>query len=506
MEQVVDNQVLMKQHLLALRRRKLEKVKTFGLPFYRPHPKQDAFHRAGKYKRRMYRAGNRSGKSEAGVAEDCAHFLGERVWYDKDDPARYAGIRQGRTKGIVITTDWDKVDEVFTGQGRGGDVGKLWRKLPSDYVVKTRKNHSGVIDYVEGRDGSVIRFDTVKSFSMNPMGAESSDYDWVHWDEPPPEAMHKAIGRGLMDRGGCEWFTLTPLSEPWINDLFFPNIKAVKDLGIHEQRRDGRLISWVISGSTYDNPYLSAVDIADFEATLTEDEKECRIRGIPLSMSGMVYKSFDYDRHVLDKPPAGWKDFSTPPKSWPIYISIDTHPQTPDAVLFVAVSPHQQYFIFDELFVRLVTDELCNLIRDMTTHRGYTIANPIKLEPAAWINDPVTGSCIAEEFMKNGFIVEKASKSLSHGIRNMEALFQRENCIYVAPHCRRWLYEISHYTYTKENKPSDKDDHLMECMYRMFINEPVFFDVFERAPTSIGHEAITEEALSMSLSDDDLDW
>lgn len=482
--------ILLKQQLLALKREKLEKVKKFGLAFYKPHAKQDAFHRAGAYKRRMYRAGNRSGKSQAGVAEDCAHFLGERPWYGKDDPARYEGIKPGRSKGIVITTDWDKVDEVFTGQGRGGDVGKLWKFLPDGYVVKTRKNHSGVIDYVEGRDGSVIRFDTVKSFMMNPMGAESSDYDWIHWDEPAPQPMHKAMNRGLIDRGGKEWFTLTPLSEAWINDLFFPNIKATKSTKEFQQDRNGRPLSWVVTGTTYDNPYLSKDDIEDFESSLTEEEKLCRIHGIPLAMSGMVYKSFDYDKHVLKELPKGFEDFFSPPRNWPVYISIDPHPQTPHAVLFVAVSPLGQKFIFDEIFEQVVIEQLVEQIFQKTTFRGYTIANPTKCDPFAWINDPVTGSCMADEFMRHGLLVEKASKNKSHGILNMEAEFRKENNIYVNPYLRRWLFEISHYTYDKENKPRDKDDHLMEAMYRLFINEPVYFEPNSKEPTSLGHTSI----------------
>jgi len=489
---IQEQEILLKrQEELLLLQKKVELVRAFGLPFYRPHTKQEAFHRAGRFKRRMYRAGNRSGKSQCGVAEDCAHFLGERPWYAKDDPARYEGIRQGRTKGLIVTTDWDKADEVFTGKGRSGDVGKIWRNLPND-DYKTKKNHSGVIDYIESKDGSVIRIDTIKSFSMNPMGSESSDYDWVHWDEPPPQAMHKAVNRGLMDRGGCEWFTLTPLSEPWINDLFFPNVNMVKSQDILAQERNGRPISWVVSGSTYDNPYLSREEIEEFEFLLSDDEKACRIHGLPLSMSGMVYKSFDYDKHVLQDSAIGWDDFNTPPKNWPIYVSIDPHPQTPHAVIFIAVSPHDQKFIFDELFVHCTIETLSEYIKEKTIDRGYTLANPVKCDPMAWIPDPITGSCIADEFFRCGIMVEKASKSKAHGIMNMEAQFRKDNNIYVAPNLTRWLYEVSHYNYDKENKPADKDDHLMEAMYRLFINDMPFFDVFEEALTSLGHEPITD--------------
>jgi hypothetical protein len=84
--------------------------RNFGLCFYVPHEKQDNFHRAGAFKHRLWESGNRGGKSTGGVAEDCAWLVGERAWYQKSDPARTLGIPQHPVKGLVITTDWDKVD------------------------------------------------------------------------------------------------------------------------------------------------------------------------------------------------------------------------------------------------------------------------------------------------------------------------------------------------------------------------------------------------------------
>ena len=54
------------------------------------------------------------------------------------------------------------------------------------------------------------------------MGQESSQWDWIHVDEPIPEAMWIANSRGLMDTGGSAWFTCTPIAEQWINKFFLP--------------------------------------------------------------------------------------------------------------------------------------------------------------------------------------------------------------------------------------------------------------------------------------------
>jgi len=143
-----------------------------------PHPGQDAFHRAGGRKYRMVRCGNRYGKSTMGAAEDVAWLKGERVWLPKNDPARYIGIPQRPVKGLVITTDWDKVDEIWTSE-RGDQPGKIWRFLAKGEVKSKKRNHSGAIEQIELNNGSVLRFDTVESFKKNPMASESSDWDFT---------------------------------------------------------------------------------------------------------------------------------------------------------------------------------------------------------------------------------------------------------------------------------------------------------------------------------------
>ena len=62
----------------------------------------------------------------------------------------------------------------------------------------------------------------------NPMGLESSQWDWIHVDEPIPEGMWNAVSRGLMDTGGSAWFTCTPIAEQWINEFFLP-VKMMKN-------------------------------------------------------------------------------------------------------------------------------------------------------------------------------------------------------------------------------------------------------------------------------------
>lgn len=452
--------LLVKRQKAELLAKKVQAMRADGLPFYRPHPKQDSFHRSPA-KRRGAFTGNRFGKSTMGCAEDCAHLRGERPWYPKSDPARTSGIPQHPVKGLVVVNDWDKAKEIWTGQD-----GKLWKFLPSDGFVKsTSRNHSGAIDTVVCASPfggvSTLRFDTVRSWLSNPLGSESSDWDFVHVDEPCPEGMFKAVARGLVDRDGKAWFTLTALSEPWITDAFDPD-------GVFKD------ISFVIDGSIYDNIYLGASAISAYEATLTDDEKECRLYGKPLHKAGLVYKSFQRDRHLLSVLPKSWASWMEPPREWSYYLYIDPHPHLPHMVLFLAVDPFGRKYYFHDIFSKCLIKELCQQIKTVLDGRRLV---RVRCDPLAFTEDPVHDTTMADEFMSCGIAVEKASKDLSRGILRVQEDLVKPDHPYFTPNCRRTLWEIQRYHWDEQtNKPVDKDDHAMECLYRSVLDEPCYVE------------------------------
>lgn len=478
LEYVSADLLTLARRKLALRHERLNLLKRFGLLAYRPHAKQELFHRAANYKRRMVRAGNRFGKSLMGCAEDLAYCYGERVWMPKDDPARKLGIPDHPVKILVITTDFDVVDSVWTSQ-RQTPPGKIWQLMPEGFVKKVERNSSGVIDHIFFANGSSITWNTVKSFQNDPLSLESVDWDCIHVDEPCPEAMWKAAARGLIDRNGTAWFTLTPLREMWINDMFFPRrLKDSSDKAIQQGSR------WAIQGATRDNTFLTEEAIAEFEATLTKDERECRLKGLPLEMSGLIYKDFDWDRHVLQQVPFGWRSYAEPPRSrvtpaglisgYTVYVAIDPHPQTPHAVLFCAVSPENYKFFWREIFEHTVISHLSSRIID--TYAGYYVAD-VLCDPLAYINDPITGTNIADEFANNGIVVTKSTKDLSTGILRVQEELRKENNLFFSPELEETLWEIERYVWDeKTNKPVDENDHMMENLYRLILRRPVFID------------------------------
>jgi hypothetical protein len=461
-----------KVELEKLLKRKAALVAKNPLRYYKPHPKQEEFHRHGDMKHRAVFAGNRFGKSLLGVSEDAAWLQGHRPWIAKDDPDRTKGIPQWPVKLLCVTTDWDMVDAVFTSQR--GDGGKLWKALPSGFVKAVRRNHSGSIDTVECENGAIMRFDTVKSFATNPQGSESLDWDGIHFDEPLTEDHYKAVSRGMIDRGGKDWFTLTPIREPWIFDKFHARDEegGIKDHSAFKNH-------WSIRGSTYDNPYLSPAEIADFEESLSEDERTCRIEGIPLELSGLVYKEFSYSKHVYKDVPDGWEAMDRPPREWPVIVSIDPHPQTPSMVLMAAVGPQQRIFFFDEIFQKVMIIDLCDQILAKTSRflRVKYICDPL-----AFIKHPVTGAqSMAEDFYRKKVMILQSIKDLQGGIIRVKQELKTPDRLWFSRNLRETMFEFTHYVWDqKENKPRDKDDHAMECMYRLLLENPRYYDTKER--------------------------
>ena len=499
------------RRLQALQKKK-KLMKEFGLLYYTPHKKQVMFHANADFRFRLARCGNRFGKSDMGVSEDLAFALGERPWIPEGDPNRYVGIPKRPTKGLVIAADLDKVNEIFTGDGSKGHVGKIWKKISKKIVVGQNKGGNGVIINlrIKGKYGeSVIDFDTRSAYKINPMGSESSDYDWCHIDEPIEEGHWKAILRGLTDRGGKAWFTCTLIEQPWISDFFFkqqvgpgeeepPPADQTKEM-YSLVEASGRKVKWVMTGSIYDNPYLTEDNIKDFLQTLTPEEQECRISGSPMHLAGLIYKEFKSPIHRMDNKPEGWASMSDPPKNYTIYVSIDPHPRTPHAVLFIAVSPRGKAVIFDEIFESCTTKELTKKITEITKHRH---THTILMDPSAWIEDQRTKYCMADDMQENGLYgVQKGSKDLKRGILAVKETWKAQTLL-VTANCRTFLWEISRWAWADKNgvptnKPVDKDDHLMECLYRLVL------EGLSYSPPTNRHDHVPDEAFTNDLSIND---
>jgi hypothetical protein len=482
-----------KKQLAALMERRRKLVETNGIEFYRPHYKQHLFHSRDK-RYRYVRCGNRWGKSQSGTAEDVAWALGERVWYKNkfdllngqgevvgvhegkaNHPLVTQGIPQRPTKGCILVQDWDKAEDVFTSESDGVGKGKLFQYIPKKSYLGPIKGGKGQVVgvKVKSRWGGVstIMLDTVRSFKQDKAGHESSAWDYVHIDEPVPEDMWFAYRRGLMDTGGPMWCLCTQLNEPWLNDFFIPNPR----MELSEEGDDFG-DRFVITGSSFDNPYIRDEEIQSFADDLSEEARQIRIYGGSSNAMGLVYDEFHPELHTYHECPVGWKSVNMPPSNYTIRFAIDYHSSmnTPATVLFAATAPTGHVYFYEEIFDKVMIPELCERILNIVD--GNFVALAI-MDPHAFIVSPRDGSTAADDFEVCGIFCDKAPKDLTRGIlATNQALKERMPdggpWLNFGSHLLQTHYEFDRYIWDPQRpgKPRDENDHMMECLYRLVIS------------------------------------
>jgi hypothetical protein len=395
------------------------------------------------------------------------------------------GIPRHPVKGLLVVNDWDKATEIFTNRaGSYENWGELFKLIPKDALGRPHVSRGGHIDQIPvkrlnefGGGESVLYVDTVESYKHANMSAESSYWDFFHLDEPCPRPMFVAHKRELVDRNVKFWVSCTPLSEMWINDEFVPNdrhvVEAAPEGLSFDKLAAGQGSRFMITWSVYDNPYNSKEAIAEFEAGLNREERECRLFGLPLNMAGLIYKEFVYDLHVLCDVPKGWERYASPPKSYTIRVWFDYHIRLPQAVLFFATDEKERVFVYDELFTENLIDPVAREIVRKT--KGYFVAD-YEIDKLAVIPHPVTEESILDELAKYDLYFEPATKDLALGINKVrERLSERDPfgnpTIFFSPRVAQTLFEFTHYVYDpKTNKPRDEDNHMMENLYRAVLN------------------------------------
>lgn len=165
-------------------------------------------------KRRIFEAGNKIGKTHIGLMEDLAHLMGFRPWLLPTDPDYKIEIKLPNIGMIGCETYKHSVAE---------KIEPMLRYLtPSICQPVFKPGPTGVLNVLtlpfdcEGRKCGSKLF--IRSYDEEPSAFEGIDFDFLHWDEPPPLKIFLAAERGKVVTNAPSWFTMTPLKEPWIFD------------------------------------------------------------------------------------------------------------------------------------------------------------------------------------------------------------------------------------------------------------------------------------------------
>jgi hypothetical protein len=196
-------------------------LREFPLFFIEMNDAQERFIRVknakGKTpKRRFFEAGNKIGKTYIGIAEDIAHMMGFRPWLPKDDPDYVIDIAVPNNGLVGCETMMHSVAE---------KIEPMFRYLvPKICQPVFKPGPTGTCIWIElkydawgKKCGSKVH---LRSYDQRPDTYEGLDAHFYHWDEPPPVKILTAAERGKVVTNAPSWFTMTPLKEPYILDMF----------------------------------------------------------------------------------------------------------------------------------------------------------------------------------------------------------------------------------------------------------------------------------------------
>ena len=367
---------------------------------------------------------------------------------------------KGAIKGRIIAKDFQKgVGEVI--------IPFLDEWLDESLIAKKIKNSIGIFVKYKLKCGSV--FD-ILSHEQNTEQYEGWKGHIAWFDEPPPRDKYIATLRGLVDFRGRNWLTLTPLTQPWIYDEIYTNADADR---IH-----------CVTVNMRDNPHLGEEAIRAFAASLTEEEKEARLHGKFLHLSGLVYKEFNPHDHIVD-------DFEIPPL-WTRYWAIDPHERTPTAIMWVAVDPNGNKYIYDELWLEGM--DIRSICMAVHAQEGEDKPRIRLIDPHNDKDNAIAGGFnVRKELMKYGVFTERGNSDTKLGKsrirKDLKPMYQHLSktvrpALQVFRSCSQTIYEFQHYLWDdfkhnkeekgKRDQVKKKDDHFMDCLRYIYNYDPRF--------------------------------
>jgi hypothetical protein len=372
-------------------------------------------------------------------------------WYPKD--LRFTGPIKGR----IGAKDFQKgVGEVI--------IPFLEEWLDMALIRKKTRNPIGIPVKWELKNGS--QFD-ILTYEMSTEQYEGWRGHIAWFDEPPPRDKYIATLRGLVDFKGRNWLTLTPLTQPWIYDDIYT-------------KSDGKRI-YVVTTDIRDNPHLTEDAIKEFEKNLTEEEKEARLHGHFLHLSGLIYKEFS-DKNICEAPKLK--------AHWTRYFCIDPHPRTPTACLWLAVDPNGNQYVYDELWLEDM--DLEQIAHAIHAQEGSLPPFYRFIDPAMDKDNELAGGFNPrKELMKYGIYCQRANTDPYLGQSRIKKALKSSYVpqygtempeLRISRHCRKTIYEFQHYIWSErkhnnehfdqKQTPHKKNDHFMDCLRYIYNADP----------------------------------
>lgn len=418
------------------------------------HKKQLEFHKCQKKNRWVF-GGNRSGKTECGAVETV--YLARGIHpYRKNKPISCWVV--SLSKQVQRDVAQAKVLHYLK---------KQW--IEKIVMAKGRQDsaESGVIDFILVRNvfGSLSKIG-FKSCDQGREKFQGTSLDFVWFDEEPPYDIYLECKMRVLDRSGEIFGTMTPLKGlTWVYNEIYLN-----------EHNDENV--WTIQMEWADNPYLSQKEIEEMSASISAEELESRRYGKFMQCGGLVYNSFDENKHVIEP-------FEIP-KDWQDNISIDPGLNNPLSAHFYARDYDGNVYVIAEHYEKgKEVDWHAQKIKEIASRLGWKTNRNGFLE--ALIDSAATQKTLAstknvvELFYENGILTNpRVNKDMFTGINIVKRYLCDANGkthLYIFKNCVNLIREIKSYWWGDDDLPIKKDDHCLDEMryYLVSLNQDKAF-------------------------------
>lgn len=309
--------------------RKLSERIRYFEPTAPPYNDQRAFFESTAKERWIF-GGNRSGKTEAGIADLILFATGKH-------PVRSL-VHRPPVNIRVVCTSWD--------EGVKDIIVPKFREL---VIRSDLKGGSWNTGYSPGwgrlsfKNGSNVRFMTSEQ-RVNKHGGVKLHA--VYFDEHHPEPYYKENIMRLVDYNGFLVGMMTPEEGvTWEADHV-----ENPPLGV-------KIDYWFFK--TRLNPHLSQGGIDDVVASIKDPRQAlAKLEGRFVPLTGMVFPMYDKAKMLIPDPTF------TIPKDWPRTFCIDPHLRKPSALMWVAWDVKEEIaYIYRTYKVKKTVSELAEFIR-----------------------------------------------------------------------------------------------------------------------------------------------
>jgi hypothetical protein len=405
------------------------------------------FHNS-KAKIRAIFAGNRSGKTVAGLVDMIWIALGiHPVWSEMYPPP---------VRLRIVTTDFDNgVRKIIVPYLRE------WTPRERIKIHYTDRNRQITFD-----NGSFIE---LMSNDQDVIKFGGTSRHGILFDEPPKKEIWNENQMRLVDTDGFTVLVMTPpIAGEGSGDEYWAN----ED--IYEM--DGQNGIECFNECTYNNPHLSRDIIDRIADGLSEEEKEVRLYGKFISMSGLIYKEFNQAIHVVD-------DFDIhdyeKEKNWTRYTGVDPHPNAPFSALYLSASPNDNLYVYDEIYE--TPQAIPIMAKVIKKHEGTDKINLRLADKRAGNTEYkiFNEKSIIDQLADHGLAYQNANDSFSDSFFSVKEGLRLHKChdgkerprLHIMRKCKNLIYQLAHYHFEsskalneKKQVPKQKDDHLVNCL------------------------------------------